>query len=212
MTKTKRPITAGALALAGLVLTATIAGASPDSALNAGDLAVRSTDAAVIAVIAQATRESRTFERMVEIIHARSGIVYVQPGRCGHGVRSCLVDVMKAGSRRILWVKVDVRRPERELMASIGHELGHALEVLDDPTVTNGFAMFHFYRRISTTGGGSAFETRAAVAAGDTVRAEIRKYRRREHLAGLRLCEHGTGDVRLATRNCRPNQSLIPNP
>ena len=184
MTNTKRRTTAGALALAGLILTASIAGASPDSALNTDDLAVRSTDAAVGALIAQATRESRTFERMVETIRARNGIVYVQPGKCGHGVRSCLVDVMKAGSRRILWVKVDVRKPERDLMASIGHELGHALEVLDDPTVTSGAAMFHFYRRTATTGGGSAFETRAAIAAGDTVGAEIRKYRRREHRQG----------------------------
>jgi hypothetical protein len=180
MTNTKRRTTAGALALTGLILTASIAGASPDSALNTDDLAVRSTDAAVGALIAQATRESRTFERMVETIRARNGIVYVQPGKCGHGVRSCLVDVMQAGSRRILWVKVDIRKRERELMASIGHELGHALEVLDNPAVTSGAAMFHFYRRTATTGGGSAFETRAAVAAGDTVAAEISKYRRRE--------------------------------
>ena len=50
-----------------------------ESALNTGDLAVRSTDAAVGALIAQAARESRTFERMVETIRASNGIVYVQP-------------------------------------------------------------------------------------------------------------------------------------
>ena len=144
------------------------------------DLAVRSTDVTVAGLIETAGRESPTFRSMVESIRAAKGIVYVIPGKCGHGVRSCLVDVLPAGGRRILRVKVDVRKPDPELMASIGHELRHALEVLSDPSINSGNAMFHFYQRTATMGAGRAFETTAAVLAGDTVGQEIREFRRRE--------------------------------
>jgi hypothetical protein len=152
--------------------------AEPATALEKVDLAVRSTDLGLVALIAQAGRESPTFRGMTETIRASDGIVYVQPGRCGHGVRSCLANVVATGERRILWVKVDTNKEERELMGSIGHELRHAIEVLGDPAVRSNIAMFHFYMRQSVASAGGAFETQAAVVAGDAVRSEIGKYRR----------------------------------
>jgi hypothetical protein len=180
MTTAKRWIMAAAVALTALASVPDAAHAEPGTAPGSADLAVRSTDAALVALIAQAGRESPTFLRMTETIRAGNGIVYVQPGRCGHGVRSCLVNVMDAGERRILRVIVDVNKQERELMGSIGHELRHAIEVLGDPTVRSTVAMIHFYMREATSGGGTAFETHAAIVAGDAVRSEVGKYRRLE--------------------------------
>ena len=48
---------------------------------------VRSTDAAVRALMTEAASLSRTFRRMIETIEGTDGIVYVEPGRCGHGCR-----------------------------------------------------------------------------------------------------------------------------
>ena len=57
---------------------------------------------------------------------------------------------------------------------AVAHELRHALEVLSDPTVTNADAMYFFYRREGSMRG-AAFETRAAIDAGNAVRRELRK-------------------------------------
>lgn len=76
-------------------------------------------------------------------------------------------------------LKVDARMADWDLMASIGHELQHAIEVLSDRTVTSGFAMYYFYLGEGSHSIGLAFETDAAIEAGEAVRAEVREYRPR---------------------------------
>jgi hypothetical protein len=129
----------------------------------------------VARLIQEATQRSATFRTLVDTIHASDGIVYVNEGDCGHGVRACLVDVTAAGSNRILRIQLDTRKADWDLMGSIGHELRHAVEVLGDPTVTSKGAMYFFYNRIGRRGTKSSFETEAAVAAGNAVRSEVRR-------------------------------------
>jgi hypothetical protein len=57
-------------------------------------------------------------------------------------------------------------------MASIGHELQHALEVLSYSSVRSSSEMILLYKRICDLCGGS-FETNAAVRAGYAVRDEL---------------------------------------
>ena len=54
-------------------------------------------------------------------------------------------------STRVLRIAVDTRRPSRDLAGAIGHELRHALEVLQDPAVTSGAAMFFFTRTMEVS-------------------------------------------------------------
>jgi hypothetical protein len=69
---------------------------------------VRSSDSALAGLIAQATGGSETFRRLITSIHASNGIVYVEPGRCGHGVRACLKMWMQvSGPNRFLRVVID---------------------------------------------------------------------------------------------------------
>lgn len=148
---------------------------------------IRSHNAALRALIEQATERSATFRQLVETINQSSAIVYVEEGDCRHGVRACLRTVSAAGTYRLLWVHVDTRKQvDSHLMASIGHELRHAIEVIDDPSVTNSSAMFFLYQRIGSQGTEQgAMETPAAVAAGDAVRSEVRAFDRltiRRHL------------------------------
>ena len=59
-------------------------------------------------------------------------------------------------------------------MASIGHELRHAIEVLSEPNVRNYSAVQSFFDREGPTGGGEGrFETPAAVRTGLEVVAEF---------------------------------------
>src|SRR5580700_2599927 len=102
---------------------------------------VRSTDNALAGLIDQATRRSETFRRLLATIQASNGIVYVEPGECGHGVRACLKMWMHvSGPNRFVRIVITRSKadPDLEVMGSLGHELQHAIEVLSEPAVTNG--------------------------------------------------------------------------
>lgn len=152
-----------------------IASAQPSVSSSEAIHRVRGTEASLVAVIRDAADRSSTFRKLVDTINASDGIVYVERGRCGHGVRACLVAVSVAPPNRIVRVKVDARMADWDLMGSIGHELRHAVEVLDDPRVTNATTLYLFYLREGYRGTPKAFETRAAVQAGERVRHEVRR-------------------------------------
>jgi hypothetical protein len=140
---------------------------------------VRSNSAAILALIQQATEGSTTFRHLLEVIDANDAIVYVQEGRCGHGVRACFSNVTSSAGHRSLWVRVDTtKNVDWNLMGSIGHELRHTIEVLDEPSVVNGAAMFCLYQQIGYHGTATSMETRAAVEAGNAVREEVRAFNR----------------------------------
>ncbi len=139
---------------------------------------VRSSHSGLTALIARATSQSQTFKALSNAVNASDGIVYIEPGICGHGVAACLTHVTAGGGNRILWVRVGALKNETDLIASIGHELRHALEVLGEPAITSNAAMHLFYLRRGLDRRSGAFETAAAVEAGRMVRAEIQKGRR----------------------------------
>ena len=134
MTKATRNLMVSALMVTGLAGAARMAEAAEETASTGGPH-VRSSNPAIRALIVQATEQSATFRRMVETINASDSVVYVQEGTCGRGARACFTDVTIAGARRFLWVKVDIRKADWDVMASIGHELRHAIEVVSAPTV-----------------------------------------------------------------------------
>jgi hypothetical protein len=137
---------------------------------------VRAEDPGLAAMIREATGQSSTFRHLVDAIDGSDGIVYVIRGRCRNRVRACLLLWMGvAGQNRILRVIVDERtRPGLELIASIAHELRHALEVLGEPGVRNGFAMLELYKRNGAIRG-TTFETQAAIESGDAVYNELKR-------------------------------------
>jgi hypothetical protein len=144
---------------------------------------IRPWSATLAAAIRDATERSVTFRGLVEAINASAGIVYVEEGDCGHGVRACLVAVTRTASDRIVWVRIDPRKKGYDLMASIGHELTHAVEVLSEPRVTSTAAMTLFYLRVGRSGPSQSFETKAAIEAGDKVRSEVTRSGAGTHLA-----------------------------
>jgi hypothetical protein len=100
----------------------------------------------------------------------------VHYGECGRNALACLVlAVTQAGPNRILQIRVDPRRKGHELMVSIGHELKHALELLNEPTVVNYSTAYNFYQRIAPKRGLS-FETQAAVRVGLKIDGELRRW------------------------------------
>jgi hypothetical protein len=137
---------------------------------------VRSANPAIVSLMAQATERSATFRRLVQDIDASDSYVYVNEGKCGHGVRACFVSVTASKANRFMRVVVDMRKADWDLMGSIGHELRHTLEVIGEPSVRDNTAKYFFYEQIGTHSVTGAHETEAATDAGNTVRSEVQKF------------------------------------
>ena len=140
---------------------------------------VRSSHAYLRAMISEAGLRSPTFRGIVAQIEATDGIVYVEHGACKQNVHACLaMDVTTAGNFRMLRVIVDARQPDWDVMASIGHELRHALEVLENRGIVDNARMYLFYAE-TRDAKDRPFETRAATDAGFAVRREVSSFAKR---------------------------------
>ena len=123
--------------------------------------------------IVDGRERSATFRSLIDAIDATDGVVYVLEGTCGQGVRACLhMSVELSGGNRLLRILVNPgRAPGCELIASIGHELQHALEALGNPRIRSGFAMSSFFHQIGPEGP-RRFETPEAERIGAAVARE----------------------------------------
>jgi len=149
--------------------------ASAPAAEDASVARIRSTDARILQLVQLGVERSATLRALVHSIDTSDGIVYIEPGQCQNGVRACLLhSVIIAERYRILRVLVNPRHSDRDLLASIGHELQHAVEVLNVRSIDSWLGMFNFYAREGMRIGG-AFETHAAIQAGLAVRREVGK-------------------------------------
>ena len=111
--------------------------------------------------------------------------MYVEEGECHHHVQACLPPVATSTADvRVLRVLVDARKEDWEVMADIGHELQHVLEVLHEPAVRTDQAAF-FHMHPSGTFTRDVVETDAAVKAGNDVKAEVRAFSRDAATKGL---------------------------
>jgi hypothetical protein len=151
--------------------------AAPDA--SAPMARVRPIDRPIGALIRDAAEKSPTFRGLLDAIEASDGIVYIRTGRCARdSVQACLEHrVIIAGRSRILQIHVNPDRPGDDVMGSLGHELRHAIEVLNDPAVDNNLAIMTFYREHGIPMKG-VLETEAAMEAGFAVRRELRAHRR----------------------------------
>jgi plastocyanin len=177
-----RTRTAAAIAAAA-ILASSQASAAAESTVSAVVVPaetshLRSSSPAINAAIKVAIERSVTFRDMVAAINASDSYVFVNEGDCGHGVHACLANVGNSGSHRFLFVLIDSRKSGGELLASIGHELRHTIEVIGDPTVRTNAAMFFLYERIGQHGRSGQHETLDAMTAGNAVRAEVKKFNR----------------------------------
>jgi len=133
---------------------------------------VRSESASIAMTIRDATEASTTFRHLMDTIDASDGLVYVEEGKCGHSVSACLaLSIKVVGAYRLLRIVVNTKRDRCDLMAAIGHELRHAIEVLGEPAVTSNAGMYLFFQHEGPTTDGR-FETEAALRTGNEVGAQ----------------------------------------
>jgi hypothetical protein len=154
------------------IMVASAAGDEPTSR-------VRSTNPGMLDLLKEGRERSGTFRTLVDAIDHSNGIVYVEFGYCAFGhLDGCLLPFIASthGDRyvRAIVTPEKSRLSHDQLLALIGHELRHALEVLEHPEVVDVPTMEQMYRSIGTPiAGQRGFETSAARSTGNTVLAEL---------------------------------------
>ncbi len=139
---------------------------------------LRPLDAGLRTAIADGIRRSPLFRDLVAQIEASDLIVHVESDcTMQDRVQGKLLFVTAAGGVRYIRVRIACRLTGITQIAMLGHELRHAVEVAAAPWVVDEASLADEYRRIGAPSrgatGGTAFESRAAIDAGERVLREL---------------------------------------
>jgi hypothetical protein len=173
--------------VAGVILIALACGVSPvhagaplsDSEVRAIITSqyrhVRAVDARMGGAIAGGLRRSTTFAQLVLALDRSDVIVYIETAR---GMPSALAGRMLIApgpaGQRYLRIQIAAAPRGNELIALVGHELQHALEVAESPGVRDEASLIALYEAIGHgTQGPHRYDTMAAQNAGRKVRLEL---------------------------------------
>ena len=108
-------------------------------------------DAEMRRLIIDGHERSAAFRDLVSEVQRSNAIVVVQFGLCANGrIRSCVSNVDGDANRRHVRIKVNTNTTDDRLVATIAHELQHAVEILRDPETVDVRSTLQLYRRIGT--------------------------------------------------------------
>jgi hypothetical protein len=146
-----------------------------EALLNGRTVRVRTTDPDLKKVLALGVQRSPTFASLVAAVNMTDVIVYVERvSRLSTSISGRLMLVPVVHDQRYLRIQVRPGLTPEELIALIGHELRHALEVAADPMVRDQNALIKLYEHIGENGlGNHSYDTRAAQDTGYKVRGEL---------------------------------------
>jgi hypothetical protein len=130
----------------------------------------------VAAWIARGLQRSPTMRALADQVERGDVVVYVEIAfRLDPGMAACVTWMASVPGARYLRVSVRPNLREADAIAMLAHELQHVVEVIDNPQVRSGADLAALYDRIGhrTGGGGSTWDTVAALRAGDLTRTEL---------------------------------------
>jgi hypothetical protein len=154
--------------------------------LVAGDAAVgrvRPRDEFGQFLVDQGRARSPTFARLLSALETSDVVVYVDLiSEVALGPSGRLQFVGAGGGRRYLLASVEAGTTSwglmlarhQELIAILGHELQHALEVAAAPAVADGNGFAGLYHTIGIRLTGDSFDTHAARVVGEQILSELR--------------------------------------
>src|SRR5262249_2465048 len=112
-------------------------GALPSVAPN-----LRITNTRIAETVSVLLLRSPTFAASVRRLKECDVIVYGDPERCPtKPVQSCLTMMGNAGGHRYLRISISIDGPKAAIAAHLAHELRHALEIADEPGVSDSYTM-----------------------------------------------------------------------
>ena len=141
------------------------------------DARIRPQDGRLVDLLRAGVARSATFRAIVDRLEAGDVIVYVM---LSPNMRSSLAGKLtwmtQAGTVRYLRATINTEQSSDQMIATLAHELHHALEVSDDLSVIDQRSLLGLYRRIgrpSVSGVNAGWETVAAEETGFKVRREL---------------------------------------
>jgi len=162
--------------LCSALLVSNVYAASRDKARDGGER-IRPQDARSTQLLRDGMARSQTFRSLVERIEASNVFVYVQVSPF---IKSTLAGQLtwmtQAGPYRYLRATLSPDQTVDQAIASLAHELQHAVEVMGDEQVVSEKTLISLYKRIgrpSSSAAPSAWETIAAQETGYRVRREL---------------------------------------
>jgi len=145
---------------------------------------VRATDPRAQSWLRLGAAESQTFRDLLDALAASDLIVHVQPvERLATAGQTSFVT--STATIRYLRIEVAPAANMNEMVALIGHELQHALEIAHQPKIRDRKALAQFYL---TVAGNSSASTEY-----DSVAARIIEDRVRREMAGVPSESHSSG-------------------
>jgi hypothetical protein len=110
---------------------------------------VRAPETFMIELVREGYERSPAFRELVDTLQRSNVIVVVAPGLCAGGrIRSCVVAVAGSARDRQIRIKIDTHASHDRLIATIAHELQHAVEIAERADVTDGETALRLYREI----------------------------------------------------------------
>jgi hypothetical protein len=142
-----------------------------------GGSRIRPQDSRSTQLLRDGIARSETFRALVDQIEASNVFVYVQVSPF---IKSTLAGQLtwmtQAGPYRYLRATISPEQTMDQAIASLAHELQHAVEVMGDDEVVSETTLVSLYKRIgqpSTAAVAAGWETIAAQEAGNRVRREL---------------------------------------
>jgi hypothetical protein len=164
------------LLLCLLVATPSLSMAAEPIAENPRRPPIRSTDRRLRSLLEEGLRTSPTLRALVARLHASDVVVYLQCD--GPGAPDGRLTFLSAvGGYRYVVVRMS-RFSRMQQIAMMAHELQHAVEIAETPAIVDGESLVREYKRIGYVNTlsplpGVAFDTQAAVRAGERVMKEL---------------------------------------
>jgi len=128
-------------------------------------------------VLQEGLSRSETFRALVNRIDAGNVIVYVAVSpTLRSSLSGALTWMTRAGEYRYVRATIGIEQSFDQTIASVAHELQHAVEVIEDETVVDEKSLTALYKRIgqpSKAAGPIGWETIAAQRTGTQVRREL---------------------------------------
>jgi hypothetical protein len=129
-------------------------------------------------LVALAIARSPTIRAMIDRIERSDVVVYIRYRAFPDSLLNGHIGVLSTvAGRRYLVVEIACGRNWVDQIATLGHELHHALEIADHPSIVDTRTLAAFYERFGVRtsgfgGAGSTFETDGARQTGQQVRRE----------------------------------------
>lgn len=137
---------------------------------------VRTMNTHLQTVIAEGMARSSSFRELVTRIDASDVIVYAEL-ECTMSERlfGNLTFMSAAGGRRFVMIRISCALTSPAQVAALGHELRHAVEIANAPSVVNEVSLAAEYRRIGfpARAVSRGFDSRAAIETGQRIWVEL---------------------------------------